>query len=130
MYLTPNVIIMKYVFVLLLCFVGRVDLHAQSAISLDSVKTHVGDSVRVCGKVFSTRFLESANGTPTLINVGGAFPNEKLTVVIFGENRKTFLVKPEEAWKDKEICVTGRIAEYRGKPQIVVTRPEQVEVKP
>jgi micrococcal nuclease len=90
----------------------------------------MGDSVRVCGKVFSTRFLESANGTPTLINMGGTFPNEKLTIVIFGENRKVFQVKPEEAWKDKEICVTGRIVEYRGKPQIVVARPEQVEARP
>jgi micrococcal nuclease len=130
MYLTHKVIIMKYVLVFLLCFAGFTSLQAQSTISLDSVKTHVGDSVRVCGKVFSTRFLESANGTPTLINLGGAFPNEKLTVVIFGENRNAFQVKPEEAWKDKEICVTGRIVEYKGKPQIVVARPEQVEVKP
>lgn len=130
MYLTYKVIIMKYVLVFLLCFAGFTSLQAQSTISLDSVKTHVGDSVRICGKVFSTRFLESANGTPTLINLGGAFPNEKLTVVIFGENRNAFQVKPEEAWKDKEICVTGRIVEYKGKPQIVVARPEQVEAKP
>jgi hypothetical protein len=100
----------------------------QTKINLDEVKQHIGDSVAVCGKVFGGRFLESSNGTPTLINVGGAYPNELLTVVIFGTDRTKFKDKPEDSWKDKNICVKGKISEFRGKPQIVISDPAQVEL--
>lgn len=113
--------------ILLLC--GTI-ANGQVKISLDEVKQHMGDSVQVCGKVSSTRFLESANGTPTLINLGQPYPNEKLTLVIYGENRAKFNEKPELAWKEKTICVTGKIVEYRGKPQIVVIAAEQVVIQP
>jgi hypothetical protein len=72
--------------------------NGQVKISLDEVKQHIGDSVQVCGKVSSTRFLESANGAPTLINLGQAYPNEKLMLVIYGENRGKFNEKPEVSW--------------------------------
>ncbi len=104
-------------------------VQGQTQVKLEEVKTHIGDSVSVCGKVFSARYLESASNAPTLINLGGAYPNELLTVVIFGETRGKFKDKPEEAWKDKTICITGRITDYRGKPQIVVTKAEQVTVQ-
>ena len=116
------------IFSILLFLVAGFTASAQSKISIDDVKQHIGDSVEVCAKVFSTRFLESSNGTPTLINLGGIYPNEKLTVVIFGDNRGKFKEKPEDAWKDKDICITGKITEYRGKPQIVIAGPEQVKV--
>lgn len=120
---------MKKLFFGLLFVTIATMVQAQADIKLEDAKTHVGDSVKVCGKVFSTRYLESASNTPTLINLGGAYPNELLTVVIFGENRGKFKEKPEEAWKDKTICITGRIMDYRGKPQIVVTKAEQVSVQ-
>ena len=100
----------------------------QTKISLEEVKQHIGDSVAVCGRVFGGRFLESSNGTPTLINIGGAYPNELLTIVIFGDNRARFKDKPEESWKDKTICIKGKISEFRGKPQIVISDPAQVEL--
>lgn len=100
----------------------------QTRIGLEDVKKHIGDSVAVCGKVFGGRYLESSNGAPTLINIGGAYPNELLTVVIFGTDRARFKDKPEENWKDKHVCVKGKISEYRGKPQIVINDPAQVEL--
>lgn len=118
----------KIVFILALIVTSSIT-YGQTEIKLEDVKKYMNDSVKVCGKVFSTRFLESSNGAPTLINLGGAYPNELLTVVIFGENRGKFKDKPEEAWKEKTICITGRIVEYRGKPQIVVSKPEQVVVQ-
>ena len=104
-------------------------VQGQTQVKLEDIKKHVGDSVSVCGKVFSTRYLESANNAPTLINLGGVYPNELLTVVIYGEHRGKFKDKPEDAWKDKTICITGRVTDYRGKPQILVTRAEQVIVQ-
>lgn len=116
----------KILFPLLLVLVASFAVSAQSRITLEEVKQHMGDSVTVCGKVFGTRFLEYANGQPTLMNMGGFYPNELITVVIYGADRKKFKVKPEEFFLSKNICVTGRIAAFKGKSQMVVTMPEQV----
>lgn len=105
-----------------------IGVSAQTKIKLEEVKQHIGDSVNVCGKVFGTRFLENSNGKPTLINIGGAYPNELLTVVIYGPDREKFNGKPEEIYNAKDICVIGKIVEYKGKPQIVVNRPEQISL--
>jgi len=104
--------------------------NAQTSIKLEEVKDHIGDSVRVCGKVEGGRFLESASNTPTLINVGAAFPNQLLTVVIMGEHRSQFTGKPENDWTGKNICVTGKIVLYKEKPQIVISKAEQVTITP
>ncbi|MES2003128.1 MAG: hypothetical protein V4450_01305 [Bacteroidota bacterium] len=119
----------KHVLIILVLLVTTGSLYAQASIKLEEVKLHIGDSVKVCGKVFGGRFLETANGKPTLVNIGGAFPNELLTVVIFGTDRAQFKDKPEEMWLTKTICVTGKLMLYKDKPQIVVTKMEQVSVQ-
>lgn len=48
------------------------------------------------------------------------------TIVIFEENRSKFTPPPDEQFKDKNICVTGKIDQFRGTPQIVVTERKQV----
>lgn len=102
---------------------------SQSAISASEAAKHIGEKTTVCDKVFGGRFLENANGQPTLINMGDAYPNNPFTFVIFTDNRKKFSYKPEDFLVDKKVCVTGEIKEYRGKPQIVVTDTLQVVVK-
>ena len=53
------------------------------------------------------------------------YPNQTFTVVIFQEDREKF-GKPEETYRDQELCVSGKIAEYQGKPQIVAREPKQI----
>ena len=93
---------------------------SQVEIKLEDVNRHVGDSVKVCGKVYGGIYLDRSNGTPTFLNVGVSYPNNPLTIVIWADVRKSFEAKPEEFYKDKEICVTGKIELYRDKPQIVL----------
>jgi hypothetical protein len=50
-------------------------LFSQTVIKLEEVSKHIGDSVTVCGKVSSVRFLETAKNSPTFINLGQVFPN-------------------------------------------------------
>ena len=121
---------MKKIVITLSCIVlTAFSVSAQAKITLEEVAQHMGDSVRVCGKVFGTRFLENSNGRPTLINVGGAYPNELLTVVIYGDDREKFTGKPEEIYSNKNICVTGRIVAFKGKSQIIITVPEQLLIQ-
>lgn len=63
-----------------------------------------------------------------MINLGGAYPNQKLTIMINGKDRSKFPVVPEDAFKDKNICVTGKVIQYKGKPEIVVDDPSQITI--
>jgi len=101
---------------------------SQTEIKLDSVDKHVGDSVIVCGQVNDAYYASRIENTPTFLNIGGKYPNQKLTVVIWNDIRKEFEKAPEEMFKDQKICVLGRIELYKGKPQIVVRRAIQITV--
>ncbi len=48
-----------------------------------------------------------------LLNVGGRYPNQLLTIMIPGTDRAKFKVQPEETYKDKKVCVTGKVVLYR-----------------
>jgi len=82
----------------------------------------------VCGKVASTRYAAATRGRPTFLNLDKAYPNQVFTVLIWGENREKF-GSPEEMYRDKQICVTGKIAEYKSAPEIVVSEPQNIEMQ-
>lgn len=104
-------------------------VQAQETINIDDIAKYVGKEVKVCDKVYSARFLDNSARQLTLINLGGKYPNQKMTVVIDGDSRKNFTWKPEEFLLNKEICVKGKVKEYKGGYQIDVTKPEELEVK-
>jgi DNA/RNA endonuclease YhcR with UshA esterase domain len=101
---------------------------AQTAIKLEDVGKHIGDSVTVCGKVADMRYFENSNNKPTLLNIGAKHPNAPLTVVIWENARALFTTKVEDLM-EKEICITGRIILYKEKPEIIIDRPEQIVVQ-
>ena len=103
--------------------------YAQVAIKLEDVGKHVGDSVKVCGKVYGVKYLQQAKNSPTFLNVGAAYPNQLLTVVIWEETRKKFEKYPEELFADKNVCITGRVELFKEKPQIVVASVVQLLVQ-
>jgi DNA/RNA endonuclease YhcR with UshA esterase domain len=98
---------------------------AQQKLSADKAKTHIGETATVCGSVVSTRFASSTKGQPTFLNLDEPYPNQVFTVLIWGENRSKFGT-PESEYKGKRICVTGKITEYRGVPEIVVDNPQKI----
>jgi DNA/RNA endonuclease YhcR with UshA esterase domain len=112
-------------FLLLLAFSAA---KAQKSIQLEEVKDHVGDSITVSGRVYGIKYLEQAKGAPTLLNLGAAFPNQLLTVVIFGEDRKRLALEPEKQFADAQVLVTGKLELFKGKPQIVITDKSQITI--
>lgn len=92
-------------------------------VSLDSIGGYIGRVVTVYGKVDDGRYLSSSARQPTLLNMGGKFPNQKLTVVIYGNNRANFGYKPEEALISKNIYITGKVELYKSQPQIIIENP-------
>jgi hypothetical protein len=91
-------------------------------------KDHIGEQAVVCGKVASTRYASTTRGKPTFLNLDKPYPSQVFTVLIWGENREKF-GSPEEKYRDRQVCVTGTITEYRKAPEIVVRDPQSIEVQ-
>jgi DNA/RNA endonuclease YhcR with UshA esterase domain len=97
-------------------------------LSASEAKDHIGETATVCGDVVSTRYAASTKGQPTFLNLDKAYPNQIFTVLIWGSNRSKFGT-PEIDYKAKRVCVTGKITEYRGTPEIVTNDPGQLKVE-
>jgi len=86
---------------------------------------HVGETATVCGVVASAKYEADAKSQPTLLDLGKAYPNAVFAAVLDGNNRPKFGT-PETSLRGKRICVTGKISDYHGKPEIVLTDPSQL----
>src|SRR5580698_1296587 len=102
--------------------------YAQTSISAAEAKSHVGERATVCGEVASTHYAVSSRGSPTFINLDKPYPNQIFTVLIWGTNRPKF-GDPEEAYRGKHICVTGKMSDYKGAPEIIAYEPSQIKVQ-
>lgn len=107
--------------------VGQV-VPEEGSISPASAAAHIGEVETVCGIVVSATYARGSRGRPTFLNLDKPYPEHIFTVLIWGRNRGKFDEPPERRYRDREICVHGRIEEYRGKPQIEVREPSQVGV--
>lgn len=116
---------MKYIITLL--FVGCLAYcaNAQTVISAKDAKAHIGETVTITDKVYGGKLLSS---NMTLFDIGGRYPNELLTVMIPPADRSKFSGQPEVDWKDKTVTVTGKVIDYRGKPEIVINDPKALTV--
>ncbi|RYZ26301.1 MAG: hypothetical protein EOO10_15935 [Chitinophagaceae bacterium] len=111
---------MKAMFSALLVFVISISGKAQKQVALQEISRHVGDSVLVEGKVYGT----SRAGKQLLLNVGGAFPRQVLTIVLDEEMQKV-LEGPLKS-ELQQIKIAGKVEIYRNKPRIVVKHPAQI----
>ena len=75
--------------------------------------------------VYGVKALEKV----TFINVGSAYPNAPLTLVIFAKDLVNFNDTPAKLYNNKSICVTGTIKDYKGKAEIIVNKQEQIRVE-
>jgi hypothetical protein len=100
---------------------------AQKEIKIGDARSHVGDSVKIYSKIYGGKYLEAAKGSPTFLNLGAAYPDALLTVVIWSDSRKLFKKPPEEYYKGADVCVTGRIQMFNEKPVIIISNPNQIQ---
>ncbi|HYL86078.1 MAG TPA: DNA-binding protein [Candidatus Angelobacter sp.] len=100
---------------------------AQKKLTASEAKEHFGEVATVCGDVVSARYANTSRGEPTFLNLDRAYPNQIFTVVIWGNNRSKFGI-PEETYKGKHICVSGKITAYDGLPEIVAEDSQQIKL--
>ena len=119
---------MKTSFLLIVfLFIASINIvYSKAKINASEASKHVGESVSICDKVYSTKLIE--NSQMTLLNLGGYYPNQLLTIMIPGTDRNKFKEHPEDYTKGKNVCVTGKVTMYRNKPEIVVNDPSQITI--
>ncbi|MCD4691226.1 hypothetical protein K8S17_07175 [bacterium] len=97
-------------------------------LSTEEAASHVGEEATVCGVVASAAYLGRSNGTPTFLNLDKPYPDQPFSIVIWGSTRGLFEDAPEALFDGRRVCVTGTIETYKGKPQIIVDDPAQIEI--
>jgi micrococcal nuclease len=98
---------------------------SQKTIEAKDAAKHINETVTICDKVYGGKYFGNSN--ITLLDVGGAHPNEYLTLVIKGDDNKKFKGHADEIFRNKKICVTGKIIDYKGKPEMEITEPDQIK---
>jgi hypothetical protein len=101
---------------------------AQKVVPLDSVAKYEGKVVTVCSKVTGTH-VSSGDKKNENLNFGKPFPDNSFSVYIAEGDLKNFKKDPAESLKDKNVCVTGTVKIYKDKPEIVVTKEDQIKVQ-
>jgi hypothetical protein len=102
--------------------VSAVPLAAQPVCSApEEASARVGELACIEGVVTDAVWAAQSRGRPTFLDFGPHF-----TIVIWQGDRAKF-DPPPETLRGQRVRVQGRIETYRGKPQIVVSHPAQIE---
>jgi hypothetical protein len=79
--------------------------------------------------VVDSRYATGSKGQPTFLNFDKPYPNHTFTVVIWGSDRGAFPASPESHYKGKQVCATGLVESYKGKPQIIGRAASQLQIR-
>ena len=93
----------------------------------DAAGYYEGEYVTLFGVVEGSEYASASNGRPTFLNIGNEYPNsDRVTVVIWGENRDNFDIAPESYYLGELVVVRGELYYYEGVPEIEVYSPDDI----
>jgi DNA/RNA endonuclease YhcR with UshA esterase domain len=101
--------------------------YAADPLDPSDAVSHIGEEATVCGEVSGAKYSDHRKRKPTFIDFGPPHPNQHFTALIWGEYRDKFDYVPESLL-GKTICVSGTITEHKGRAEIKVTEPSQIQV--
>lgn len=116
-----------FVALLFLLLLPCVAAPAEDSITPFQAAEKVGERATVCGKVANTYYSCFVSNKPTFINFGKPYPEHVFSVVIMGEDRGNFDNCPEKLFSGRDVCFTGLIESYDGKPVMKVKDQTQVQ---
>lgn len=119
---------MRIVFTVLFLSIASI-CFSQTEVNATTIKDHIGDSVKYCGKVVTARLMEKMNNAPAFLNIDGAYPNQVFTVVIWKQEREKFAEKPEAFYLNKNVCIYGKVELFREQMQVVLRSESQIVVQ-
>lgn len=125
----PNCVPAAISLLLILSILISISYAQKEYITPEEAQSYIGEVKTVCGVVAGTKYAIKSKGQPTFLNLGQPYPHHVFTIVIWGSDRHKFKHRPEVYYKNKKVCVTGLITEYRGEPQIIIHAPDRIAVE-
>ena len=116
--------------ILCVLILTSISISQEQSIRPNDAQKYIGEENTVCGVVASTAYAIRTKGQPTFLNLDQPYPNQVFKVVIWGSDRTKFNNNPEIFYKEKTVCVTGKIKSYKGRPEIIVNDPSQINIIP
>lgn len=108
-----------------LLFLFAFQQSAPDTITVSKAYQYIGKEAVVKGTVTSARKAEQVKGTPTFLNMKE--DTVQFTVVIWDEVASQFSAQPHTTFTvGKKIAVRGIVQLYRGKPQIKLTKVQNL----
>ena len=93
----------------------------EPIISLNSLKSNIGKYVVL--EVVISQVIMAQNGN-LYLNIGGRYPNHKMSLVVFPENVK--LLPEPEKYEGKKVIIKGKLSLFKNIPQIIIESPGQL----
>lgn len=101
----------------------------EEVVMARDAEQHEGEFVMVCGIIAETTYDRTSKGKPTYLNFTNPFPHHNFTVIVWGDDRKNFDVKPE-SFESHQACVYGKVELRRGKARMTISIPDQISARP
>jgi DNA/RNA endonuclease YhcR with UshA esterase domain len=96
---------------------------AQTIAPADAGK-HVGQTVTVEGAVSN---VHTTGSGMTFIDMGGRYPDNPFTAVIFSDDAGKF--PDADEFDGKTVDITGPVRLYKGKAEIILKSADQIKIK-
>lgn len=96
---------------------------AQTKIPPDSAANYINHKVIVVGNVEEVH--QTQTGT-YFLNMGGTFPDNTFTAVIFKSDIHKF--NKIEDYEGKEVEISGKVTKYKGQPEIIIKSTKQIKL--
>ena len=94
-------------------------------VSACEARNYLGEEIIIQGKI-ADAYCSKTN--TVFLNFENAYPKQCFVAVIFSSYQDKFAKDPEKYYADKIVRIKGKISEYKGKPQIILKNPEQIEI--
>lgn len=103
-------------------------IQAQQTVRIEEINKHIGETVKVCTRIYGGQYFNRMQDRPTLLYAGQSFPNQPLNVLIPNAAREAFDDRPEMMYAFKQVCIMGKLEIIKGSLTIMVTEPQQIKL--
>ena len=103
-----------------------VSLSAQHKVPVKEAYKHIGETVTVCGTIPGDQLFFDQKTKNTYLLLGEGAQDKRVTIVIPAETSKKVINKPKNYYANKSVCVTGKIVELHGKPEMVINNENKI----
>lgn len=87
---------------------------------------YLGKEIIVEGKIVDT--YHDLKSNTVFLNFEKPYPNHCFVGVLFSSDQYKFVQNPEDYYSNETVRIKGKIEEYKGKPEIILKNPAQIEV--